>query len=457
MTARESPNPTLLPGLKERSQDSHRTPLPDATHAALIQCLPDRLSPFLPQLRALFHVPEGFYYGLRRLGASREEGLLALRYLVDIGRVALPPITSIELFLTEACNLRCTYCFVENKKAGAAMTADTARKAIDFLIRESRAVGRLHVLFFGGEPMMEWETIREVVAHAEEVLPRVDKSVRFDMTTNGTLITPAHARFMADHGIHPLLSIDGDEDVHDRYRRGVGGRPTFRSVVEKIEILRVAGHFVGAKMTVMPDVGHLVHENVAELYRRGVRHFVIGHATGISAWTQETLSAFAQSITDLYVWWRSLPRSRRPGLNILTEVWRRKSNMRHVYGCRAGRHSIAVGPDGTIWPCSKMLGANGLNGILALGSLDAGFTNTETRLTLNGYLPPERPRCWSCPSVTQCLGGCYAVNYTTTGDPFRSGPECAHIVTLLRLEDSLRRAERRERAAATLNEEQFLR
>ena len=101
-----------------------------------------------------------------------------------------------------------------------------------------------------------------------------------------------------------------------------------------------------------------------------------------------------------------------------------------------------------------MLGANGLTGFFPLGTLENGITELETRLTLNGYLPPERPGCWSCQNHKNCMGGCYAVNYTTTGDPFRSGPECTQVTTQVAWEARVRELSRRDavRVHVTLDE-----
>ena len=121
-----------------------------------------------------------------------------------------PPITEMELMLTEACNHCCTYCFVEGKNAAHTMPADVARRGIDFLFTQCREAQDLKVLFFGGEPMMEFDLIRLSVLHACERAAAAGKKMRFHMTTNGTLFDDERMAFLARHGVMCLVSMDGD-------------------------------------------------------------------------------------------------------------------------------------------------------------------------------------------------------------------------------------------------------
>ena len=112
-----------------------------------------------------------------------------------------PPITEMELMLTEECNHRCDYCFVEGKNPANPMNRETAEKAVDFLFERSREKPELKILFFGGEPMLAFELIKEIVLYVEEKIAGAGKKISFDMTTNGTLFDEERASFLAEHGV----------------------------------------------------------------------------------------------------------------------------------------------------------------------------------------------------------------------------------------------------------------
>ncbi len=211
-----------------------------------------------------------------------------------------------------------------------------------------------------------------------------------------------------------------------------------------MEILRKVQPWLGARLTVMPEFAGRVAENVVALARRGIRHFIVGYATG-AGWTAEDAARLGKGLQDLYDWWRREPPGRRPVLQYIREARRpRRANRRHAYGCRAGRTGIAVDTDGVLYPCSKLIGANGGRGVLPLGDVREGITDHETRATLCGYRPVDRAGCWTCALQDRCHGGCYAVNHALTGHPFRAGPECVLVRTFRRVEAYIRDREGRD-------------
>lgn len=135
-----------------------------------------------------------------------------------VRRHLLPPVTKVELFLTEACNLRCDYCFVATKKAYKRMSLETAEKAIDLLMRESRDEKEVHITLFGGEPLLAFPLMKHVAEYAQQRVKELGKKVWFACTTNATLLTEEHVYFARQHGFLYLLSIDGEKEVHDKHR-----------------------------------------------------------------------------------------------------------------------------------------------------------------------------------------------------------------------------------------------
>jgi uncharacterized protein len=150
----------------------------------------------------------------------------------------LPPLMRMELFLKEACNLRCDYCFVATKKAYKRMSKEVAQRAIDFLMRESRDEKEVNVTFFGGEPLLAFSMMKFVAEYATEKASKLGKQVKFACTTNGTLLSEEHLRFARQYGFLYLISIDGVEEVHDKYRVKADGMGVLRTLWNACRCLR---------------------------------------------------------------------------------------------------------------------------------------------------------------------------------------------------------------------------
>jgi len=114
------------------------------------------------------------------------------------------------------------------------MNRETARKAIDFLFKRSRKKPDLKILFFGGEPMLAFELIREIVLYVEEKQAETGKKVSFDMTTNGTLFDEERASFLSTHSVKYLISIDGDRETHDLHRQTTDGRSSYLRIIHSL-------------------------------------------------------------------------------------------------------------------------------------------------------------------------------------------------------------------------------
>ena len=135
----------------------------------------------------------------------RDAAQIALRLANEPEWIVFPPIRQIELILTQGCNLKCDYCFVGDQ-SDRTISPTNAQLAIDFLLRESADLHEVHVTFFGGEPMLAWRRIKELVLYGETAAAKKSKVITWGMTTNGTLIDEEALKFFHEHGIHFLLS-----------------------------------------------------------------------------------------------------------------------------------------------------------------------------------------------------------------------------------------------------------
>ena len=171
------------------------------------------------------------------------------------------------------------------------MTPEVAEAAVEFMLSASRDMTWISLLFFGGEPLLEFDTMRFIVDYCATRSEETGKEVRYSMTTNGTLMTEGVARFLAENGISYLLSIDGRKEVHDAHRRMVDGGSSFDTVMERVPMMKRFQPWQGTRMTLSPSTIHCAAEDVDMLHRRGINQFIIGPATGIE-WSDEALAEY---------------------------------------------------------------------------------------------------------------------------------------------------------------------
>jgi uncharacterized protein len=322
-----------------------------------------------------------------------------------------PPITHIELISTEACNLACKYCFEEEMLGPRRMSTDVAQAAVDLLIDYSREEPSVYISHFGGEPTLNFDLIYNVTEYAEERVAAVGKTVSFDMTTNGLLLTEETVDYCANHDIKVLLSIDGLEPSHDLYRVDKKGRGTFERAAHGLAILKRRQSWVGVKMTVMPvNVARLL-EDVVGLYGLGVNQFVIGAATGVE-WLSESIQSFGDELKRVYDWYQE-----HKGVNLRISDFDGNSGAVGYFGCRASRNSLAVSVNGDLSPCSKLLALDNRSILAKLGDVRHGITHIQNRLELVACDRLES-KCEAQGIASEFLGGCFATNYCANGDLF---------------------------------------
>jgi uncharacterized protein len=359
-------------------------------------------------------------------GFILEDGLeLAAAVCRKMTEELFPPITEMELMLTEDCNQRCDYCFVEGKNPSNPMDRETAEKAIDLLFALSRNNPDLKILLFGGEPMLAFDLIKDIVFYSEAKQTGSGQSVSFNMTTNGTLFDEVRISFLAKHRVKYLLSIDGDQETHDLHRKSVDGESSYLRIIRNLPLFKSYQPWLGARMTAQPDTVDKIHSNVIHLAELGFNQFLVGPATGVE-WSDRGLDTYRDQMIQVTVWLKGeLDKGRHFRVNTLEESVSMLGGKVNFWGCRAGRHSITVTARGTIFPCSKMLGVDNLEGIYPLGTLADGITEINNRLSLCGMVPVARQTCNDCRWADTCMGGCFATNYQATGSLFDPDPfEC---------------------------------
>jgi len=323
-----------------------------------------------------------------------------------------PPLDNIELILTTDCNLACKYCFEKRMLLEKRdMSINVAKKSIDLLLDYSHDKEEIYIVLFGGEPLMNKSPLKDIVSYAEKQSQRNNKKVAFSITTNGILIDETWTEFFHDHKIKVLLSIDGMAESHDRFRVDRTGHGTFDKVMKVVDLLKQSQGYLGVKMTIMPENISSLSQDVMGLYQIGINHFIVGYANN-QHWDANQVKIFLSELKKMYIWYK-----KKKTDNLYIDLFENEKSEPEYYGCRAGRHSIAVSPSGEISPCSRMLSDEPIDLIHKLGNIDIGITNIQNRLDLI-HCGPLKNYCEEN-SIKEYKGGCFALNYEENKNVFQ--------------------------------------
>lgn len=361
--------------------------------------------------------PQDLFSSLQRTFLLNPEDAEKLVGLVEkestVGKLGL---AAIELNLTFNCNLTCEYCFVHDKSPNDRMTYTTAQKAIDLLV-ERAAYSAVNITLIGGEPLLEFGLIQQIVPYAMDAVKKRNLAVTWSVTTNGTLITEAILDYFARHQINMLLSVDGGPETHDRYRRTRSGEGTWHKIAGLIPLIKRYQPWLGARMTVSTEAIGSMREDFKQLVDMGINQFIIAPAQGARCWSKEQIERYGLNLVEILQDYHAL---KRRGVPIFIEEFEKDENEYKGWGCRAGSTSLAIAPNGDVSPCSKMLGLTEQEGKYIVGNV-----NSEVDVAL--LEPFQNPvsrqpgHCKRC--ARKCTGGCYAVNFEQTGNHFLATEE----------------------------------
>ncbi len=346
--------------------------------------------------------------------------------LLDAPETSARPIKSKEikalcLHICHDCNLRCKYCFADEGAYHAkreAMSFETAKAAIDFLLKNSGKRKVLEVDFFGGEPLMNLSVIKETVYYAKEEAAKLGKRFLFTTTTNALLLDDETIKFFNEEMENVVLSLDGRKEVNDAVRQTVSGKGSFDIVVEKIKkFVRargdkhyyVRGTFTAKNLDFSKDVLFLADQGFDSLSVEPV-------VTDIPdlAITKEHLPAIEKEyelLCDAYI-----ERERAgKGFNFFhfnVDLEGGPCLEKRVSACGAGNEYFSVVPNGDIYPCHQFAGEEKWK----MGNVFEGKIDPEKRALFADSCLFTRKKCGSCFAKFICSGGCNANNYHFNGD-----------------------------------------
>ncbi len=356
--------------------------------------------------RSLVHIEAGD----KRLTRRDEKNILQfIQKQLSEADTSLPPIINLELMISQDCNLRCDYCFVQTKRP-ASMSKETGEKAVEFLIDSSGDQKDIGFLFFGGEPLLGFKTIVHIVDYAEKRAAEVGKKFIFSITTNGTLLTEPVLQFLKEHGVTILLSVDGTPEVHDKHRKTRNGEGSFSLVSRNFD--RILEYFpdIELRVTPHPDTANDLLESIRFLVEVGFNRFIIGATHGIK-WPGDSFDVYKQQMNEIIMFHQSMLGTEKEFHLFTLE----RGTVECSFGCRAGAAYAAVAADGSLAPCSMFLGTPGIEETYRFGNVAEGITTEMRRrelLTLNAQ---RDKACHSCDLVRECGGGCLVTNFKDTG------------------------------------------
>ena len=325
------------------------------------------------------------------------------------------------LHVAHTCNLNCEYCFASQGKyhgERALMSFEVGKRALDFLIENSGTRHNLEVDFFGGEPLMNWDVVKQLVAYAREQEKIHNKNFRFTLTTNGILIDDDVIEFSNKEMSNVVLSLDGRKEVHDRLRKDYTGKgsydiivPKFKEFVERRgnKSYYMRGTFTHANTDFTNDIFHMADMGFTELSMEPV----VCAPTDASALTEADLPVLFEQYEILAKEMIKRKREGRPFTfyHYMLDLKHGPCIYKRISGCGSGTEYVAVTPTGDIYPCHQFVG----DAKYLLGNIYDGISNTEVQNEFklcNAYARKECDDCWA---KLYCSGGCAANSYHATG------------------------------------------
>ena len=360
-------------------------------------------------------------------------------------------VKALCLHVAHTCNLSCPYCFASQGKyhgQQALMRFDVGKRALDFLMENSGDRVNLEVDFFGGEPLMNWEVVKELVAYARGQEGPRGKKFRFTLTTNGMLIDDDVIDFANREMHNVVLSLDGRKEVHDRLRVDWAGRGSYDRIVPKFQKLverrggkgyYMRGTFTHANPDFTKDVLHMADLGFDQLSMEPV----VCAPDDPAALTAEDLPIVLEQYELLA---KEMLRREREGrgftfYHYMLDLAHGPCIYKRISGCGSGTEYMAVTPWGDLYPCHQFVGEEAYK----LGDIWQGVTNTAVRDEFKSCNAYARPECADCWARLYCSGGCAANAYHASGsirgvyeygcELFRKRIECAVMMKAAQAEE----------------------
>lgn len=359
-------------------------------------------------------------------------------------------IKAMCLHVAHTCNLNCSYCFASQGKyhgERALMSYEVGKQAFDFLIANSGSRRNLEVDFFGGEPLMNWDVVKQLVAYAREQEKIYNKNFRFTLTTNGMLVDDDVIDFCNKEMHNVVLSLDGRKEIHDRLRVDYAGKGSYDRIVPKFQefVKRrgdkeyyMRGTFTHANPDFTKDLLHMADLGFDRLSMEPV----VCAPGDPAALTDEDIQVVKEQYEILA---KEMLKRRKEGrpftfYHYMLDLTGGPCIYKRLSGCGSGTEYVAVTPWGDLYPCHQFVGEEKYK----LGDIWNGITNEAIRQEFRSCNAYSRPDCRDCWARLYCSGGCAANAYHATGsisgvyhqgcELFKKRIECAIMLQIAQKE-----------------------
>ena len=330
-------------------------------------------------------------------------------------------VKALCLHIAHDCNLACKYCFAEEGEyhgRKALMSFEVGKKALDFLVASSGNRVNLEVDFFGGEPLLNWQVVKDLVAYGRSLEEPHHKKFRFTLTTNGVLLNDEILEFANKEMANIVLSIDGRQKIHDLMRPHRGGQGSYDEVVPKYKKVAesrkqmnyyVRGTFTRNNLDFAEDVKHLADEGFEQISMEPV----VAADTEEYALREEDLPVILSEYDKLAL---EYIRRKKEGkgfnfFHFMIDLEGGPCVAKRLSGCGSGTEYLAVTPWGDLYPCHQFVGQEQF----LMGNVDTGIVRTDIRDTFKTCNVYAKEKCRDCFAKFYCSGGCAANAYNFSG------------------------------------------
>ena len=357
-------------------------------------------------------------------------------------------IKALCLHVAHTCNLNCSYCFASQGKSHgdrALMSYEVGKQALDFLMDHSGTRHNLEVDFFGGEPLMNFDVVKQLVAYARSIEKEKNKNFRFTLTTNGVLIDDDVIDFANKEMSNVVLSLDGRKEIHDRFRVDYAGNGSWEKIVPKFQRLVNArgrkgyymrGTFTHANPDFLEDIRTMLDLGFTELSMEPV----VTAPNDPSALTEADRRIVMEQYEKLAELMLKRDAEGKPFTfyHYMIDLKGGPCIYKRISGCGSGTEYMAVTPWGDLYPCHQFVGDEKFR----LGDIWHGVSNTAIQNEFASCNVYAREECRDCWARLYCSGGCAANAYHATGsvrgvykegcELFKKRMECAIMVAAAR-------------------------
>ncbi len=331
-------------------------------------------------------------------------------------------VKALCLHVAHDCNLRCKYCFGdtgEYKGGRCLMSSEVGKKAIDFVIKNSANRHNIEIDYFGGEPLMNFEVVKEITDYAREQGKKHNKNFRFTITTNGILLDDEIQEYINENMSNVVLSLDGEKETNDKMRPTVNGKGSYDIIVPKFKAMAksrnqdnyyVRGTFTAYNTDFAKDVIHLADLGFKQT---SVEPVVAPYEEDYALRDEHIQTVFKEyeKLAEEYV------KRWREGnwfnfFHFMIDLDQGPCAIKRLSGCGAGHEYLAISPQGDIYPCHQFVG----NTDYKMGNVFDGEIDEDIKKTFEKSNVYTKKKCENCFAKFYCSGGCSANAVNFNGD-----------------------------------------